>query len=874
MARKWYLPFRLLQSILSKRYLIYCCGLVMLVFCVTIQPSLLIGERVNALSSAPSISVSSDTLLDQSEQLYQSKDYPNAIKSLKQAIDTYRSQGAILKQAISLSNLALVYRELGEWKEANQAISDSLILLKNWPNPGSSSILAQTLDIQGQLQFAQGQTESALASWVQTEQMYTRMGDDEGIARLRINQSQALRVLGFYGRAKTILEDVQKTLAGKPDSAIKVVTIRLLGTALEQLGELDEAIKTLKQGLEIAEKLKLDREISITQLVLGNVLQTQEKLASEVVGRCCPSYFATIDYYSKAATSPISFVSIQANLKLLSLQIETGQTNQVEKIITPIQRQLLKFPPSRTKFNIQINLAQNLAKLKRNEAGVKVLIEVFQKSQELNDRRIQSLALGTIGELYKEKEQWADAEDATKRALSVIENGDDLAYRWYAQLGSISAQQGNDKQAIYSYNAAIDKLELLRKDLANVNRDAQFNFKDSVEPTYRELVGLLLKKSNQNGNGQEQLKQARNLIDQLQVAELDNFFREACIDNVRVILDEAIVQYPRTAIVYPIILKDELDVIVSIPGQPLMHKQFAVKKESVYSTINQLRKYVVQPNENNRIKEESCKIYNWLISPFEKELGGKIDTLVFVLDGEFRKIPMNILYDGKNYLIEKKYNISTSLSLLVQAPKPISKATLNILFAGLPNPPIQYESENLPNVESQLVAIRRNGIQVKELKGENFTSQTFEKEIKSSPYNVIHLATHGEFSKEKDKTFLLAYDGKLELSKFDRIFRERATIQKIPLELLVLSACQTAKGDDRAILGLAGVSVKAGAQSVLASLWKVTDDSTAILMGEFYRELKTNQISKAEALRRAQIKLMADHAPSDWAAFILVGNWL
>jgi CHAT domain-containing protein len=137
------------------------------------------------------------------------------------------------------------------------------------------------------------------------------------------------------------------------------------------------------------------------------------------------------------------------------------------------------------------------------------------------------------------------------------------------------------------------------------------------------------------------------------------------------------------------------------------------------------------------------------------------------------------------------------------------------------------------------------------------------------------MATHGKFNSEKDETFLLAYNGKIKLSEFEILFRERAKFQRTPLELLVLSACQTASGDNRAILGLAGVSVKTGAQSVLASLWTVTDDSTAKLMGEFYRKLKTKQVSKAEALRQAQLALIKDNnAPSDWAAFILVGNWL
>jgi CHAT domain-containing protein len=99
------------------------------------------------------------------------------------------------------------------------------------------------------------------------------------------------------------------------------------------------------------------------------------------------------------------------------------------------------------------------------------------------------------------------------------------------------------------------------------------------------------------------------------------------------------------------------------------------------------------------------------------------------------------------------------------------------------------------------------------------------------------------------------------------------------LELLVLSACETATGDNRAALGLAGLAVRAGARSTVATLWQVNDDSSAMLMGQFYRELATmrqTQIIKAEALHRAQRSLRQHpdyQHPYFWAPYILIGNW-
>ncbi len=881
MARKWHLFFRRLQSFLgysiakytfqtaAKRSLIFTCGIFALLFCVTIQPLLLTGERVNAASSSGVVSSNGD-LIDRAQQLYQSGNYPQAIELLKQAIDTNLAEP--LKQAMGWSNLALVYQQLGDWQAANNAIAQSLKLLQNRTISGRSGILAQTLEIQGQLQFAQGKTEAALTTWEQTAQLYTQIGDDAGITRSQINQCHALRVLGFYRRAQTILEKLQASLISKPDSATKVITLRSLGIALEQSGDVDRAGTVLEQSLTIAKKLKLDTEINATQLILGNLARTQQQVPN------------AIDYYSLAATSPTNLVSIQARLNLLSLQIEAKQTAEAEKLIEPIQQQLATLPPNRTKFNAQINFAQSLSKLNRQPLAARVLAETIQQSKNLDDRqRTQSLALGTLGELYKQQEQWQDAEDATSRALTLVAsaNADDPAYRWYGQLGYVLAKQNKDKQAIESYTEAIERLKLLRKDLVDVNRDVQFTFKESIEPNYRELVGLLLKPNNQNSAGKN-LDRARNLIEDLQVAELDNFFREACLNNSKVIIDEVVDrENPNAAIIYPIILENELQIIVKIPGQKVLKQHRVAKtRQEVEKNLQQLQDWLLEPDRTKDIQRLSQEVYSWLVAPFESEFKGKINTLVFVLDGSFRNIPMSVLYDGKQYLIEKNYAIATNLGLRLQSPKPISKSTLHVLAAGLAKPSKQFASmfSELPEVPSQMKAIRATGVMMTELKDDKFTIQAFGEQVKDIPYNVIHLATHGQFSSQIDKTFLLANDGELKLVEFDKLLRDRAQTQRSPIDLLVMSACETAVGDNRATLGLAGVAVKAGAQSTLASLWKVKDSSTAVLMGEFYRELKTGNISKAEALRRAQMKLMKEYsnfsAPLYWAPFILVGNWL
>ncbi|NES66195.1 MAG: CHAT domain-containing protein, partial [Okeania sp. SIO2D1] len=134
-----------------------------------------------------------------------------------------------------------------------------------------------------------------------------------------------------------------------------------------------------------------------------------------------------------------------------------------------------------------------------------------------------------------------------------------------------------------------------------------------------------------------------------------------------------------------------------------------------------------------------------------------------------------------------------------------------------------------------------------------------------------------------EDTFILTWDDRINVEEL-RSMIQSGVQQTRPVELLVLSACRTATGDERATLGLAGVAVRAGARSTIASLWYVSDEATAVLMKNLYEQLIDPKITKAEALRRAQRKILRDaqarevnsefEHPYFWSTFVLIGNWL
>jgi CHAT domain-containing protein len=423
----------------------------------------------------------------------------------------------------------------------------------------------------------------------------------------------------------------------------------------------------------------------------------------------------------------------------------------------------------------------------------------------------------------------------------------------------------------------------LRSDLVSINPDIQFSFREEVEPVYRQLVDLLLQSpqttADQGNAGEEpnqqNLIQARSVIESLQLAELDNFFRVACLQGQIVQIDQVIDRDdPTAAVIYPIILPDRLEVILKLPKLPLRHYKSAIAQSEVEKTIETLRRELTRPFLLQRAKSSSKQVYDWLIRPAEDAIAqSQIKTLVFVLDGVLRNIPMAALFDGQQYLVQK-YSIALTPGLQLLSPKSLERRQLKTLTAGLSE--ARQGFSPLSNVEIEVQQIQSE-VPSKVLLNQEFTSTNFQNKLQSVSFPVVHLATHGQFSSQADETFILTWDTPLKVNQLDQVLRSRDQSQQTAIELLVLSACQTATGDKRAALGLAGVAVRAGARSTLASLWSVNDRSTSLLMSQFYRELAQTNASKAEALRQAQLSLLQDPQfkyPLYWSPFVLVGNWL
>jgi CHAT domain-containing protein len=384
-------------------------------------------------------------------------------------------------------------------------------------------------------------------------------------------------------------------------------------------------------------------------------------------------------------------------------------------------------------------------------------------------------------------------------------------------------------------------------------------------------VDLLLEHASSTENPQIYLTEAREAIELVKVFELRDYFKDDCVDAARYVERKLDLLSETALIVYPILLKDRLELLVRFPDS-LRRYTVKVSMERLTQEVREFRNKV-EKRTTEEFLPHAQKLYDWLIRPFEKDLAAyKIDTLVFVPDGPLRTIPMAALHNGQEFLAQQ-YATAITPGLNLTDPKPLRRDQVSVLTLGLTESVQDFPG--LPYVSGELKAINQL-LGGRSLLNQDFVAARVEEELRREPYSIVHIASHGHFGNDVEDSFLLTFDARLTMDRlgdYVGLFRFREE----PLDLLTLSACETAAGDDRAALGLAGIAIRAGARSALATLWHVSDPASYRLVVEFYRRLQNPGVSRALALQAAQLALLKDPRydhPCYWAPFLLINNWL
>jgi CHAT domain-containing protein len=707
-------------------------------------------------------------------------------------------------------------------------------------------------------------------------------------------------------------EELLAAIELQPDSLLKAMALRSLGNQLRLLGQLDLSKDTLHQGLAVAQRLESPGDIALSLLNLGHTYQglSQQARNYNRPSDAEPLGDLALGYYEQAARrGDDPSVTVQAQLSLIRMWVKSRREPEAVALFPEVRDRLSALPVGKLAIQGRIQLACSLLGCDRigvqdeqprvglDRAMLRELLETsVQEAEGFGEPRLTAVAIGRLGTFYEASGDWERARELTEEAIALSGDKPDLAYQWQWQLGRIlqarheqTAVQEADAGAILAYEKAYTILNGLRGDLASLDSSVQFDFRDRVEPVYRQFIDLLLRGDNPS---QAHLKQARQAVEDLQLAELDNFFQDACAEP-KVVNIETLDPRNETAIIYSIILKDSLEIIAKLPNiSSLQHHSTQVTSAEIDSVTENLSEIMKSSRATLPvIQSQTHKIYQWMIEPLKNTLdinspreNSTIKNLVFILDGSLRNIPVALLFGENQYLVERYAStITPGLQLLESQTTGLTVNNAQALLTGVTQSP-SFENENLgnlPNVQEELRNIGQIIRRSREISEEDFLQENIQKQVKSTPFNILHIATHGRFSSDPDETFILDYFGRINVQDLDQLLARNPILQSEAIELLTLSACQTASGDQRAALGIAGFAIRAGARSTLASLWNVEDRSTAEFMRRFYGKLLDENLSKAEALREVQIDFIRNRTESSiyfrpyfWAPFTLIGHWL
>lgn len=863
-----------------------------------------LGEVVHA--QAPDAS----KLVEQGVQSYQVGKLQDAIKYWQEALNIYQNNNPA-NEAVVLENLARAYQQVGQM---DKSIAHWDKVIAYYRQARNVQQVGRMLIEQSQVYNSLGQPRKAIAvlcgvlqdlpeeeqsKKVEKEpdcrqesalQMTRFSLDQTGEAGALGSLGEAYRLLGNYNRAIKYLESAEKIAPEGYDFLV----LNSLGNAyVSQAQRWERRAESAKQSqVPKADEFK-QKSDSYYQKALNNFQSS----------------------FEKADTQGNQVASFRVLMNLIQFYYRRNvEQVKVDKAVEKALALREKLPDSTSKVYITVDLAnlpvvterltspltQRIKKRQLpDEQAIALLKDAVKIAQNLQDYRSESFANGALGHFYECRQEYEEALNFTLKALWQADQNflaKDSLYLWHWQAGRIFQAQEKKSEAVTNYQQAYSILEEIRSDILEADKDLQFDFLDVIEPLYRELAQLRLESASllpvEAETRKKQLTSALETIDSLKLAELQNYFGNDCViaaisdsKNVEELLKED------TAVFSSIIFNDRTAILLSLPNGEKRLEWIYEKRNLLEEEIKNFRQSLidgVKTISDDEIKRKAQFLYDKIFGNFNLTTDlnpNKIKTLVFIQDSFLRSIPMAALYDGNQYLIEK-YAIATTPSLRLTAPKKLNQQESRALILAVTTK-AKIDQKNypiLPSVTLEIEEVKQQFPDSKFLINKNFNLSNLEKELEKTVYPIIHISTHAQFGTIAEDTFLVAGNNdKLTIKQLETALRE-VNGGSNSVELLTLTACQTAVGDDRATLGLAGVALQVGVKSALATLWSVNDESTFNLISAFYTNLRKSGMSKAEALRQAQIRLINAKKiqelndqydnPAYWAPFILSGNWL
>jgi len=725
--------------------------------------------------------------------------------------------------------------------------------------------------------YQKGDFGGAITALEHAEAIFERQNNpkERGAVLMLIVQSH--QALGQFEQALQMAYEILSLAEDIEDLPLKIDALNLVGATYLGMGKADQAFQALDKSVEMSKRLgSAERTASILNN-LGNAYTFHGEY-----NRAYESYMRCVALLEDGLDPELKGIALS---NAATATLKNGQFERTRMLVDESVKIVKDWLDSHNKAYALIGAGLNYQALMEHLSTFteELFIDALDAytlaakvAETIGDDLALSYAYGYWGHALEADAQSDSALMLTRAAIFKAQaaNAPEALFRWQWQAGRLLKESGQIDKAVDAYQGAIFALRSLSQEKIECYGRSDSTFNEYVEAVSFELVDLLLKRSAKSRQLEEataDLLEAREVLELRKIYELRNYYDDDCVDAARFGVVQVDEISSTTVVLYPIVLEDRLEVLATLPDG-IRRISTPVGRETLKEEVIRFR-HMLEKRTTREYLPHARRLYDWFIRPIEEDLKSiSVDTLVIVPDGPLRTIPMAALHDGNGFLVER-YAVAVTPVLELTDPRPLLEKDPSALVMGLTEaaqgfPPLPYVSSELQKIQEMFRS--------KLLLNQHFLSSTVESALKDQQYSILHIASHAQFGEDVDSAFIVTYDGRLSIRGLDRYigllkFRDK------PLELLTLSACETASGDENAALGLAGIAIKAGARSALASLWHVNDYATSVLIDEFYRELRHPNGSKAKALQSSQLKIMKDRRyrhPCYWSPFLILNNWL
>jgi len=810
-----------------------------------------------------------EKLNKQGLQQYRQGQFQKALENFQQALSISKQINDRFREGRSLNNIGLVYDSLGQYNKALEFYQQSLRIRKEVRDQSGEGT---TLNNIGVVYEGVGQYLKALEFYQQALVVKKALNDRSGESIVLNNIGSTYKQLGQYAKALESYQQALVIVKEIKDGNAEGIILNGIGSIYENLGQYTKALNIYQQALEINKQVKNLAAESSTLTNIGSAYSNLEK------------YDQALNFYQKA----------------LVIAQKIGDRSSESTVLN--------------------NLGWTYRNLKKSDQALNAYQQALVISKEIGDVDGEGVTLGNIGITYRELKQYNKAIESYQQAIAINQKVGDRHSEAnnLANMSIVLFLQSQPELAILFYKKSINIYEAIRKDIKNLTQESQQSFTSTVTYTYLNLADLLIEKGR--------IAEALQVLDLLKIQEIEDYLKnikgnditaqglrlldpEKAISNklLAISLEQMtelnqqlasqLQQIPKseinkvppyfqnipkgTALIYPFILDDRLELIIYIPNTLPINRTIPIKKEELQQLVNDFRS-TLQDYGSEDIKTSGKKLYDLLIKPIEAELQqSNTMTILYAPDRFLRYIPLAALYDGKQYLVEKyRINNLIAYSLFDGNQKAISNFRIYAGAFGGKAGERKFGQNTLPASIPEVELITSIFPNSQKYIEQNFTDKTTKEKVAGN--TIIHFATHALFNSDNPfESYVLFGDG----SKITL-----AEISDLPLkntELVVLSACQTGLGGTLGtgaeILGFGYQVQRAGAKASIASLWIVSDDGTKLLMQEFYKNVQKGNMATSAALRDAQLSMIRRplkereinyNHPYFWSAFVVIGNGL